>query len=342
MVTRRELIKTLATSILGAHLIGCRVPQGIARRYEALQPGRFLSDLQIETRLEGATVFTEGPAVDRDGIVYFTDIPASRIHTWDPRAKKLSVFRENSNKANGLLFDPQGRLLVCEGSTGRLTRIDRQTGEVEILADAHDGNPLEPINDLARDARGRIYFTSRPSGEVPERRGVYVNAVYRVDPDGTVDQLLRPPAIDMPNGIVLSPDESKLYLVEAHSETGRARHIKSFKIEADGTLSDSRILIDFYPGRSGDGMCIDAEGNLYIAAGLHALRGTSETLATRPGIHVVSPEGALLDYLETPEDTVTNCTFGGEDLRTLYMTAGSLLLSARSSVPGHPRYRPEQ
>ena len=87
-------------------------------------------------------------------------------------------------------------------------------------------------------------------------------------------------------------------------------------------------------------MCIDAAGNLYVAAGLHKTRGTSETLDTRPGIHVVSPQGRLIAYRETPEDTITNCTFGGADLRTLYVTCGSKLLSIRTDIPGKASYRP--
>jgi gluconolactonase len=89
-------------------------------------------------------------------------------------------------------------------------------------------------------------------------------------------------------------------------------------------------------------MAIDAEGNLHVAAGLHATRKTSETLDTRPGIHVLSPSGELLDFLETPEDTLTNCRFGGEDLKTLYITCGTLLLSARSSIAGKSTYRPDR
>lgn len=341
MNTRRSFLRSISAIVAGSYALGgCRKQEGISARYVGLPEGGYLSDLMIETRVAGAEVFAEGPAVDRNGIVYFTNIPASQILTWNPSARQLSVFRENSFKANGLLFDAQGRLLVCEGSTGRVTRTDIQTGQIEILADNYQGNPLEPVNDLTIDGQERIYFTSRPSGEVPERRGVYVNAVYRIDLDNSVHQLLREPNVEMPNGIVVSHDESRLFLVEAHGDAGRARHIKSFDLASDGAISDAQILIDFSPGRSGDGMCIDEQGNLYVAAGLHNLRGTSETLDTRPGIHVFSPEGELLDYLETPEDTVTNCTFGGEDLRTLYITAGSLLLSARSTIPGHSRYRP--
>ncbi|MFP6886681.1 MAG: SMP-30/gluconolactonase/LRE family protein, partial [Opitutales bacterium] len=104
-----------------------------------------------------------------------------------------------------------------------------------------------------------------------------------------------------------------------------------------------RVLFrsDFYPGRSGDGMCIDAEGNLYVAAGLHKTRKTSETLDTRPGIHVISPTGELLAFRETPEDTITNCTFGGKDLRTLYVTCGPFLLGIRTKVPGKASYLPK-
>ena len=88
-------------------------------------------------------------------------------------------------------------------------------------------------------------------------------------------------------------------------------------------------------------MCIDAEGNLSVAAGLHKTRKTSETLDTRPGIHVISPAGELLAFRETPVDTITNCTFGGKDLRTLYVTCGPFLLGIRTKVPGKASYLPK-
>ncbi len=116
----------------------------------------------------------------------------------------------------------------------------------------------------------------------------------------------------------------------------------AFDLDKVGKLSGGRVLIDFSPGRSGDGMCIDREGNLYVAAGLHKTRNTSETLDTKPGIHVISPEGKLLAYAETPVDTVTNCTFGGADLKTLYITCGKFLLSLRTTIPGKELYRPKR
>lgn len=340
-ITRRSFLQSLtAGAALPLVLGGCRTTDGIRNAYGRARRGSYLSGLKVETRLSDADAFTEGPAVDRSGDVYFTNIPASRILRWNPRSSELSVFREDSNMANGLLFEGRGRLLVCEGLSGRLIRIDMETGETEILAETFEGRPLAPPNDVALDSSGRIYFSSRPSGEVPPRPNVTPNAVYRLDPDGSLHRLLGEPEVDMPNGLVVSNDDATLYLIEAHSGEGSSRHIKAFDLAANGSISNGRILIDFYPGRSGDGMCIDVEDNLYVAAGLHERRGTSETLDTQPGIHVISPDGELLDYLKTPVDTVTNCTFGGEDLRTLYVTAGPLLLSARTNIPGHPRYRP--
>ena len=133
----------------------------------------------------------------------------------------------------------------------------------------------------------------------------------------------------MPNGIVTSPDNKVLYLIEAHPEADRHRELRSYDLTADGRVVNQHTLFNFYPGRSGDGMSIDREGNLYVAAGLHKRRGTSETLDTKPGIHVFSPEGELLAFARTPEDTITTCAFGGEDLRSLYITSGPLLLSIR-------------
>ena len=106
-------------------------------------------------------------------------------------------------------------------------------------------------------------------------------------------------------------------------------------------MSNGRVLIDFYPGRSGDGMCIDSAGNLYVAAGLHNTRETSETLDTKPGIHVISPDGKLLAFRETPEDTITNCTFGGADLKSLYVACGTLLLRIPTRISGKSTYRPD-
>ncbi|GIW81159.1 MAG: hypothetical protein KatS3mg105_2966 [Gemmatales bacterium] len=331
---RREFLRSATAGIV---TLALSTRSHAKVRYDGLKTDQYLGKVEIIAVVKDKVVFTEGPAVDRAGTLFFTNVPAEKILTWDPKTKKLSVFREKSNQTNGLYFDPQGRLLCCEGGAGRVTRTDMKTGKIEILADKYNGFPFAPPNDLCMDRAGRIYFTSRPGPKDPKKGNV--NAVYRIDPDRTVTQLLRWPAVHMPNGIVTSPDDKILYLIEAHPEAKHHRDIRAYTL-TDGKLSDERVLIDFYPGRSGDGMCIDSAGNLYVAAGLHKTRNTSETLDTRPGIHVISPEGRLLAFRETPEDTITNCTFGGEDLRTLYVTCGTKILAIRTQIPGKESYRP--
>lgn len=303
-------------------------------RYTGLDSSKYFA--QAEPRVETQLAFLEGPAADRSGNLFFTNVPAERILKWDPAQRKLSVFREKSNQANGLRFDMQGRLLACEGS-GRVIRMD-MAGQVTALADQYQDKPLGAPNDLEIDARGRIYFTSRLRNRDPQTGNV--NAVYRIDPDGKIARILAWPDIDMPNGIATSPDDRILYLIDADGREGRARRIRAYDLRPDGTVASERLLYDFYPGRSGDGMRVDAEGNVYVAAGLHRRRGTSETLDTRPGIHVISPQGRLVGFIETPEDSITNCAFGGPDLRTLYITCGKLLLSVATRIPGKASYRP--
>lgn len=312
---------------------------GIANTYANLETSEFLGQLRVETRIQDNIVFTEGPAVDRSGNVFFTNVRVSKILKWDPKKEELTTFRTNTNEANGLRFAINGDLLTCEGSAGRVTRTDRTTGKVSVLADTFGGKGIQAPNDLDFDSKGRIYFSSRTGNPDLEKQNK--RAVYRIDPDGTVSQLLTEPDIHMPNGIIVSPDEKTLYLIEADGAKDKNRKILAFDLGENGSLSNRRTLIDFYPGRSGDGMCVDAEGNLYVAAGLHKTRESSETLDTRPGIHVISPQGDLLAFRETPEDTITNCSFGGDDLRTLYISCGTYLLSIRTALPGKNTYRPK-
>lgn len=308
-------------------------------RYSNLNTDDYMGEFEVITRIYDEQVFTEGPAVDRGGNVFFTNIRVSKILKWDPLENTLSVYRTGTNSANGLRFTMNGDLLACEGQPARLTRTDMKTGEVRVVADQYKGKGLQSLNDLDFDSGGRIYFSSRASN--PDLQKENKRSVYRVDPDGKIHQLLTEPQVHMPNGIVISPDEKNLYLIEAHSDEDHNRNILAFDLHEDGSISNRRVLFDFYPGRSGDGMSIDIEGNLYVAAGLHQRRGSSETLDTRPGIHVISPEGKLLAFRETPEDTITNCTFGGGDLKTLFVSCGSYLLSIRTKIPGKKSYKPD-
>jgi len=316
-LTRRHL-DILATAIA---LIGVAVPRLAA----AQQP-------EVAT----AVAFTEGPTVDRDGNVYFSEMVWQRIMKLSANGE-LSTFREHSNNANGLLIDPQGRLVACEGAesqrTGRLvkfkpqiTRTDVRTGKVEVLADNYRGTPFVGPNDVTIDGKGRLYFTDLTGG-----------AVYRIDGPGQLARILAAPDIQRPNGIQISPDDKRLYLVEANGAEGGARMIRAYDLRSDGTVGNMRVHYNFYPGRSADGMSIDVQGNLYASAGMNQLRGTSETLDTKTGVYVISPEGTLLKFIPIPEDFITNNAFGGPDMKTLYVTAGKTLYKVRTEIAGLPR-----
>ncbi|NND30970.1 MAG: SMP-30/gluconolactonase/LRE family protein [Saprospiraceae bacterium] len=338
-VFRRQFLKNTTRVVAGISLSSWMIAgEQNADPYAELKSRKYLGKVKIETRIPDDSTFSEGPAVDRSGNVYFTNIPANKIYKWDPSKKDLSVFRENTHSANGLRFNPQGDLLVCESGTGSVIKIDMKNGARKVLADSFQGKGIQSPNDLDFDNRGNIYFSSRtnePDAERENKRGLYL-----IDSSGYIRLLIYEPDVQMPNGVVVSPNDATLYLIEAHPGADYNRKILAFDLNERGDLSNQRVLYDFYPGRSGDGMCIDAKGNLYVAAGLHKTRNTSETLDTKPGIHVISPKGELLAFRETPEDTITNCTFGGKDLKTLYITCGSLLLSIRTRIPGKASYLP--
>ena len=284
--------------------------------------------------------FTEGPTVYKDGSVFFTDTRSHRIMRAMPDGE-LVVFRENSNRANGLVFDDQWRLIACEGSNAqldnpRLTRTNLETGKIEVIAESFRDKRLSQPNDVTFDSQGRLYFTDRPRRD-PAPDQTNVDAVYRIDTDGSIHQILKAPDIDKPNGLVISPDDKTFYLIEAHPDANRARMIRAYDLQPDGTVTNMRVFHDFYPGRSGDGMTIDSEGNLYVAAGLHRLRKTSETLDTKCGVHIFAPDGELIQFVPIPEDIITNCAFGGPDMKTLYVTAGKTLFKFNTEIKGTRR-----
>jgi gluconolactonase len=298
--------------------------------------GASLAAQEPQVEIATALAFTEGPTVDRDGTVYFTDLVTQRIMKLSPEGV-LSTYREQSNGANGLVIDPQRRLIAAEGAdnrrtgvlvknTPRVTRTDLTTGRVEILADNFQGTPFRAPNDVTLDGKGRVYFTD------PE-----AVAVYRIDAPQTVVRILSTPEIERPNGIQISPDDRTLYLVEANGAPGGARLIRAYDLQPDGMVRNMRVHYNFSPGRSADGMSIDADGNLYASAGLHRTRGTAETLDTRCGVHVISPAGRLIEFIPIPEDTITNNAFGSPDMKTLYITAGKTLYKVRTRTAGLPR-----
>jgi gluconolactonase len=304
------------------------------------------SEITPEPQVSVATTvaFTEGPAQGPDGMMYFTDVANNRILRLNPTTRKHEVFRADSNRANGLLFDGQGRLIACEGSdtehdNPRVTRTDLKTGKVEAIATQFEGKAFNGPNDVTIDSKGRLYFTDPAPDATSQAAAKPHNAigtpgVYRIDPDGTITRLLSAPDTEWPNGLVISPDDKTFYLIEANKVEGGTRAIRAFDLSPDGTLSNRRVHYNFYPGRSADGMAIDVAGNLYAAAGLHRRRGTHETLNTKCGVHVISPQGKLISFIPVPEDTITNTAFGGADNKTLYITAGKTLFQVANGVAG--------
>lgn len=293
---------------------------------------------QTLTRAAEVPALTEGPTVDRQGNVYFTEMRSERIFKLDTKGE-LTVFREKSHAANGMVIDAQGRLIVCEGASGteppRITRTDLATGAVEVLADSFQGMPFKGTNDVTLDGRGRIYFTD-PAG----------SSVYRIDAPGQVARVVGAPAIERPNGLQIAPDDRTLYVIESGNAPTGPRMVRAFELQADGTARNGRVHFDF-PGRSADGMSIDVEGNLYISAGLNELAPPGalaaarawvpEALRTRAGVYVVSPAGRLLRFIPVAEDVITNNAFGGPDMKTLYVTAGRTVFQIRTDIAGLPR-----
>lgn len=282
--------------------------------------------------------FTEGPAVDAAGNVYFSDIENNRIMKLAADGAH-SVFRQPSHRTNGQTFDREGRLLHCEGDEfgpgggRRVTRTDLATGEYAVLTERYEGARYNSPNDICVDGRGRIYFTDPCYGDRSHME-MSIEGVYRIDPDGRVARILAQPAIERPNGLAVTQDSRRLYVVDSCPTPGGARKIWAFDLDEAGHPSNQRLVYDFAPGRGGDGMRLDVEGNLYVAAGIRHPRHAHETADVPPGVYKLSPSGELLGRIPIHEDVLTNLAFGGPDGRTLYITAGKTLFKARVDVPG--------
>lgn len=261
------------------------------------------------------------------------------IHRLNPDGR-FEVFKQGVG-SNGLLFDRDGTLLVCEPKQRRVTR-HHLDGEVTVLAGKYEDKQFASPNDIAVDGQGRVYFTdprygSRDDMEIVDGDGRPVEGVYRIDPDGTVTRLITH-EVDRPNGILVSPDDRYLYVADNNNNNIRgARKLWRFDLGEDGNVSlDSRYLVyDWGETRGPDGMAQDVDGRLYVAAGIHRAKPPVEIAEqSTAGIYVLSPEGALLDFVSTPNDEVTNCAFGGPDWKTLYITAGGHLWAIRTNTPG--------
>jgi gluconolactonase len=297
-----------------------------------------------ESRVTPATslCFTEGPAVDEAGNVYYSDILNNRIVKFGADGTR-STFREPSHRCNGQTFDQQGRLYHCEGSEfgpgggRRISRTEMKTGEYTVLTERFDGVRYNSPNDICVDGRGRVYFTDPRYGDRSDME-MSIEGVYRIDLDGSVTRIIEQPAIERPNGIAVTQDSRYLYLVDSCPTPGGNRKIWAFDLDDAGNASNQRLVYDFAPGRGGDGMRLDMEGNLYVAAGIMVPRHENESADVPPGIYVMTPAGQLKFRIPIMEDVLTNLAWGGRDGRSLYITAGKTLYTTRVAVPGQVAY----
>lgn len=287
-------------------------------------------------------VFTEGPAYHRDGSVFYTDIQNNRIMRLSPGAAIADTFLRPSGRANGLMFDSKGFLVACQGNEKgglggrRIVRIDPISKEQTVIVDNYQGGRFNSPNDLCIDKSGRIYFTDpyySPDRSMLELDGV--EGVYRVNSDGTgLVQVLDNKIVARPNGIAISQDEKTLYVVDNNPIVPQ-RKLWVFDLDQAGLPTGKPTeLHDFGEGRGGDGMCMDSKGNLYVTAGANR-KYPNQNLDNPAGVYVFSPDGTLQGIIRVPEDMVTNCCFGGSDMKTLFITAGKTLWQVRTKVKGY-------
>ena len=257
-------------------------------------------------KLAGDFQFTEGPAADAKGNIYFSDIRNNRIHKWSLDGT-LSTFRENSRGANGLYFDKKGNLLACEGGGRQLVSID-PNGNVTVLADKYEGKRFNSLNDLWIAPNGGVYFTDPRYGRSRDSMEQDGEHVYYLAPDRkklirVIDDMVRP------NGIIGTPDGKLLYVTDPGNK-------KTFvyTINKDGTLSNKKLFAE----QGSDGMTMDNEGNVYLTAKV---------------VEVYNKKGEKIETIEVPERPANVC-FAGKDKRTLFITARTSLFSIRMRVKG--------
>jgi gluconolactonase len=275
---------------------------------------------ELANGLGGELGPAEGPVWWKEGgYLLFSDIHASRRMKYTP-GQGVTVFKEPTNRANGLTRDLQGRLLAAEHDSRRVTRQELD-GSITVIANSYQGRQLNRPNDVVVKSDGAIYFTdpwSLPTA--PNQWDLSFNGVYRVAPDlGTMTLLVDDFLI--PNGLAFSPDESVLYINDT-----RRGHIRAFNLQPSGLLArqSDRVFADLRGPESGvpDGMKVDAAGNVYCGGA--------------GGIYILDPQGKKLGRIVHGAPATTNIAFGGDDWKTLFFTTRTQLGMVKLKVPGMP------
>ena len=260
--------------------------------------------------------FTEGPAVDKAGNVYFTDQPNNRIWKWSAADEQLSVFLEETGRANGTYFDQSGHLLSCSDMDNELWQIDMQGNHIVLVAD-FEGKKLNGPNDLwVHPATDGIYFTD------PLYKRNYWTRNPEMQQDGEHVYYLSPDRksltrvatdLEKPNGIIGTPDGKLLYVADI-----QARKTYVYEIQPDGTLANKKL----FTSMGSDGMTIDNEGNIYL---------------TGKGVTVFNPQGEQITHIPVEAGWTANVCFGGQDMKTLFITASQFLYRIQMQVKGATR-----
>ena len=260
--------------------------------------------------------FLEGPVWDGKGNLYFSDFDNNNVYPgqnhnfirkYTPSTNTFSIFRSKSNKSNGLMFDALGRLIDCEGDSGRITALSDKGYVTEVLASSFGGKRLNSPNDLVIDADGGIYFTDPTWGT--QLQGL--NGVYYWAANGTVTRIVS--NMSKPNGIIISPDGTKLYIGDSESAI-----VRVYTITAPGSISATYTKI-ILKSSGPDGVAMDVKGDIYFATSI--------------GIQIFKANGTFVQTISVPEGP-SNCDFGGDNMKTLFITAQTSLYSINLNVEG--------
>lgn len=265
------------------------------------------------TKLATDMQFTEGPVwvAAQGGCLVFSDIPADELKKWAAQ-DGLTTFRKPSQNANGNTVDRAGRLISCEHSARRVSRLEKD-GPIVTLVDQFDGKKFNSPNDADVKSDGSIWFTDPDYGLRSQPHDYEGCFVFRFDPKTKALNVVAKD-FDKPNGIAFSPDEQRLYV----ADSGKPHHIRRFEVQADGTVKGGAVFCQIDRGVP-DGIRCDAAGRVWSSAG--------------DGVHLFAPDGKLIGKILVPE-TPANLCFGGADGKTLFITARKSLYSIPVRVKG--------
>lgn len=301
-------MRNITLLLLMLSLVSCVNNTGKKVNQETLDRTEILVVNELE-KLAGGFSFTEGPAVDHLGNVYFTDIPNNLILIWTTD-DKLDTFRVNSGRANGLYFDKDENLLACEGEKGQITSTSPD-GVYVPIATAYNGIRFNQPNDIWPDGKGGIYFTDPKYGgdnsELPQQ-GMHV---YYITP-GYTSVIRVCDDLEKPNGVIGTPDGKTLYVTD-----NQAGKTYKYDIQEDGSLKNKTLFVEL----GCDGMTIDTEGNVYL------------TTNGKNAVDIFSPSGDLLRSIEVPEKP-SNLCFGVKYRDRLFITARSSIYRIKLNMKG--------